>query len=180
MLSYSDYSEWFTLDWFERWINDGIITVTLLSIIISIFTLFYIYSTFQSQRDLNSITIAKKSYDMMREKYSDVYDDITRNYSNRDKDKHIVIKYDKNNLISLLNELEMVCLLVKTNSMKPSNAFELFMPILLPCTTDQQIQKQYSPTTYTNIKTVSKWCIEYSKNSRIFSLKYRFRGFGWL
>ena len=171
------YPDWGTLWWFEKWSNDGVIIATLVSAIISLFTLVYIYSTFQSQRDLNSITIAKATYDKLTTTYKKTYNQIIDNYINKDDKKYVSQKYNEKDLDIILNELEILCLLVKTGSMKPLIMFELFPNILMACRSDKIIINEYTDSVLSNLNLISSWCEKYSK-SKLLNLRYRFRWFG--
>ena len=171
------YPDWGTLWWFEKWSNDGIIIATLVSAIISLVTLFYIYSTFQSQRDLNSITIAKNTYDKLITTYEETYKEIVGNYRHKDNEEHVSFTYNNEHVIAILNELEILCLLVKTGSMKPLIMFELFPNLLMACRSDEKITSKYSDNVYNNLDLISSWHEKYRK-SRLFNFRYRFRRFG--
>ena len=175
-----NYPKWFTSEWFEIWTNDGSIIAILVSAIISILTLIYIASTFHAQRDLSSITIAKNSYDVIIKNHKKLYIDITTNDKYRDDPKHVQYKYDYEKLTEYLNELELICLLVKSGSMKPSIAFEMLRPMLIPCISDPAIKNRYNKNAYTNINEVSQWCEKYYAHTKIFNLRYALRWFGLL
>ena len=165
--------------------TDSAVWSVIISFIVGILTLItvvYLALSFRTQSMAASVDIGKKAYNLILDQYEEVYVKISRNYANIKNLDHIILCYtdefhSRVKFRKYLNEIEMICILIKTGGINHRFAFEMFKPMLMPCLVDKQIKSEYvDKDTLSAIQEVSNWCKKYFEHKNIFTTLYYIRG----
>lgn len=151
------------------------ILLSLGLVIVTLAMAVYLWKTFNSQIDATTMNQINQSLDNFQKHHQCILSDISRNFVNKDNPEHDIIKYDEKPLREFLNELESVCLYTKKRIIRAEFIFELFLPMLEPCLTDEQIRNEFGVRAYTRVRQVACWYNMYNKHPLWFKIRYSCR-----